>query len=268
MVALFFMIVLAALYSYLLTLTGLGLSYLALFILIGIVGAVLTYALFLLILIFGFFKLGSNNAMWKHHIVYDAMRLVLFARNTSVKVYGRENIPHETYVCMANHKDNMDAVISYVVYHTNMAAAAKKELGEVPVLKSLFKTFSCITINRENNREGAMALLEGIKYVKAGKNYLIFPEGGVKSREVDTCVDLKPGALKLATKANAVISPFTINNSVMFTKRKNWFKHINIIVKIHPPIYPKEYENMNSKELGLYVEEIINGGVINARKEK
>lgn len=268
MISLILVILFAGLYSWLFSLINLGAWFWILWVVLGILCSVIGYLLFVLFMVYVAFEIGNNFTKPKYLFLRDAMSFGLILFNIDVKVEGRENIPNETFVLMGNHKDPWDVIIAFVAYNRIMSAVAKKELSNISFIKKLFGQFNIVSIDRENNREGAKALLEGIKHVKSGINYIIFPEGGVKSRETEYCADLKPGAIKLATKPNVPISPFTICGTRHIKARKHiWSKRMKIKIKIHEAVPVSYYEGRNTKEIGLYVESIIDSGVEDDRKE-
>lgn len=267
---LIFLIFLAfwALYSFLFNLIDLGSPYwIILWIVLGLICAAITLVI-LIILVIQIIKSGKNyKAKWKHEIIYQAVKFILMMVRVSTKVEGKENIPPKhPFVVYGNHKSMCDVMIVYKVYHTQMSAVAKNSLANLPILSSLMRSFKVAFINRENDREGVKALLEAIKVVEGGFSMMIFPEGGIKSREVETMVELKPGAYKLATKANATISPVSIVGSSKISKNAP-FKRTKVKVIIHKPIQPSDYEGMDTIHLGEMVGKIIDEGVINEQKK-
>ena len=75
-------------------------------------------------------------------------------------------------------------------------------------------------------------------------------------------VSLRAGAYKLVTKTEATILPISIIGLSEISKRKrNKRKDVKIIV--HKPIRYNEFKEMNTTEIGIMVEEIINNGVKN-----
>lgn len=142
-----------------------------------------------------------------------------------------------------------------------MSAVAKDNLYKIKPLKVIMDEFQVVPLNREDDKEGAKAIIRAIKLVKGGYNMMIFPEGGIKSREIETMVNLKPGAYKLATKANALISPVSIVGSSKLSKNAP-FKKTKVNVVIHKPIDSDFYNSLNTHELGEYVGSIIDKGVL------
>ncbi len=262
MVVSLFLIVFAALFSYLYSLLNLGsLWFIILYIFLGIVSSLVFFVL--LILGFAFVvKHSDSKKPFYHKVALQIIKFINMIARIKIEVIGKENIPTKTpFVIFPNHKSMLDVTIIYEAYHTVLTVVAKKNLMKVPVLRYLMTAFEVTPLDRENEREGVKALLKAISLVKEGYNTLIFPEGGIKSRDFETTVELKPGAFKLAVKPEAVISPVSIVNSSKLSK--NAFKKKTLVkVIIHKPIYPEEYNRLNTQELSKNIKDIIDQGVI------
>ena len=50
------------------------------------------------------------------------------------------------------------------------------------------KVYGVVAMDRNNNRAGAKAIIEGVKHVKNGLSLMIFPEGGIKDRNNEEMV--------------------------------------------------------------------------------
>ena len=70
----------------------------------------------------------------------------------------------------------------------------KKELFKSHIMKVIGNTFKAVIMNREDDREAAKAMISAIKQVKDGTSMIIFPEGGIKTRDVEEMVNLRAGA--------------------------------------------------------------------------
>lgn len=262
-----FLLLCAALFSYLYAFLNLGsLWFIILYVFLGII----TTFVFFILLILGFAFIVKHTDPKKpfyHKVALQIVKFVNLLADIKIEVIGEENIPTKTpFVVFPNHKSMLDVTIIYQVYHTVMTVVAKKNLMKVPVLRYLMKAFEVTPLDRENEREGVKALLKAISLVKEGYNTLIFPEGGIKSRDFETTVELKPGAFKLAVKPEAVISPVSIVNSSKLSK--NAFKRKTLVkVIIHKPIYPEDYKELNTQELSKMVKDIIDKGVLDYQND-
>ena len=259
----FLLFIMSALYTWLYTALSNSLALLALWIFLGFLSSVLTFLILVLIFVY-LTPFTKPNGKIKHRIIHEAVVFVNGLLRIKIEVEGKENIPKETHVVYGNHKSMLDITIVYQVYNEIITAVAKDTLMQVPVLSRLMKGAAVIPINRENDREGVKNMLEAIKNVKNGMNYIIFPEGGVKSREIETMVALRPGAYKLAQKPKATISPVSIIGSSKLSKQCPK-KKTKVKVLIHRPIPYEEYQDINTTDLGLFVGTIINNGVLTGK---
>lgn len=256
-------LLLAVGYSYLFSLIGLSAWFWFLWAFLGLLCALLTFVLFAVL----FLSIASKtkpNRPFKHFVLTSLVKL--FTRILRVKVVfeGLENIPNETIVMYANHKSNMDPLFIYWAHRKSKkgycTAIGKKSLFQNPIMKKVGQTYDAIPLDRDNDREAAKSIITAIKKVKNGLSMIIFPEGGIKSRDTDEMVNLRAGAYKLALKSEAPILPISIIGSSQI-KTKKLFKKVIVKLVIHKPIYKEQYMDKNTTEIGRMVEEIINSGI-------
>lgn len=200
-------------------------------------------------------KIGNKG---KHYYAQDLSDFVLWlTRVRLTKIIGKENIPKSNFVIYANHKSYMDPFIIKSAVRVKMGFAAKSGIYKLPFVRRWLHAVGSININRDNDREAIKEILKGIKYVEDGMSMLIFPEGGIKSREDEMMIGVKPGAYKLATKPGVPILPIAIIGATQI-KNKAPFKKTKIKIIIDKPIHQEEYTKFNPVELGDHVFKIIN----------
>ncbi len=256
-------------------LNGLSLYFLILWVILGLLTTLILIILYLTIMFYLVFPHLKPGSKFLKNVVRPFVKFANILAKIDVKVEGKENIPDETFVIYANHKSMLDVTVLYDALDRPISGIAKKEVENMPFLKQICKCLYIQYVDRENDMAAVKSMLKAIKYVKGGLNFFIFPEGGVKTRDVETCVALRPGALKLATKPEATILPVSIIGTSKLTT--NAFKkktHVKVI--FHKPIKALEYKEkfidesvskeVNTKLLGEYVENIINEGVLNNSK--
>lgn len=197
------------------------------------------------------------------------MRIVNFVNlmcGAILVVEGKENLVAENRVLLvSNHKSQLDVVLLYAAAKKLGTAAGKSSLWKVKPLLPLINAFEVLKIDRNNDRETAKSIIQGIKLLKKDKPIIIFPEGGIKTREVEQMVSLKAGAYKLATKSDAIIQPAAIIGSSKLAKRKPW-QWFKIIVRFLPAIRPEDYAGMTTHEIGYKVIEMVNKEFPNEKK--
>ena len=234
-----------------------------LWVFLGLITMLLMFGLLFLVNML-IFRITKPENKFKHWVLWQYVDLIMIFFHMHIEVEGKENIPEDPVVIYANHKSMLDPVILYYIYKKSvLSAVGKSTLTKIGFMRRLMKYMGTITINRENDREAAKEMINGIKRIKDTKmGYIIFPEGGIKSRETEEMVEIKPGAYKLSTKAGATISPVSIIGSSKFI-HMNKFSANCVKIVIHKPIYKEEYDRLNTQELGDKVFNIVNEGVRN-----
>lgn len=174
-----------------------------------------------------------------------------------VIVTGREHIPeNETVLFVGNHQSNFDIPIFLHYIKGTKGFIAKKELEKMPIISKWMTAINCVFMDRDNMRKSAIAINQGIKYLKAGRSMVVFPEG-TRSRDGQP-LDFKQGALKLATKSGVSIVPVTIKGSVdIMSSGSLRIKPAKVEVIISPVIYPADYPEKETKRITEDVKAII-----------
>lgn len=174
---------------------------------------------------------------------------LLWAAGCKVELVGTENLCLDQPVLyVSNHQGNFDIPILLGSIPGNKGFVAKDSIEKMPMVNKWMKHINCVFMNRENIRQSAAAINEGIRNIKAGYSMVIFPEG---TRSLDgQLLEFKPGALKLGTKPGAPIVPITIDGSIhMMPKGSYAIKPSTVRVVIHKPIMPEDYATKDTTEL-------------------
>ena len=96
-----------------------------------------------------------------------------------------------------------------------------------------------------------LAILQVIKEVKEGRNYLIFAEG-TRNKDKNRPHEFKGGSFKAATKSRCPIVPVALIDSYKAFDTRSIEK---MVVQVHflEPMYYDEYKDMKTTELALEV---------------
>ncbi len=123
---------------------------------------------------------------------------------------GREHIPQEPCLIVANHQSTWETLASLVLF-PDVAIVAKQELLSIPVFSWYLRRSPMIIIDRE---AGTKALRDMILQSQAaldkGRSVLVFPEG--TRRHVDQRVEFKRGAEFLYTKLEVPTLTMAVNS--------------------------------------------------------
>ena len=105
------------------------------------------------------------------------------------------------------------------------------------------------------HRQSLKAILKGVENLNSGLSMAIYPEG-TRSKTGEIAA-FKPGALKMATKAKAVIVPVAIQNTRSLFEDAYTFKRIPVYVSILEPIDTAALDEEELKNLSDHVETLI-----------
>lgn len=226
---------------------------------LGFITMLIIFIALIYLVMLPIFAKTKPNLQIKAYIVSDILQLVIFLFGIRIKVEGKENLTDSKRVLyVSNHKSQIDPLMMYAVIRRPMTAAGKSELWSFKPLMPLIKAFRAIKIDRSSDREAARSIIEGVKLMKEDYSCIIYPEGGILTREVEQMVAIKPGAYKLATKANAVIQPMAIIGSSKLVNRK-WYHPVSkIIIRYLPAITPEDYAGLTTRQIALNVVDLVN----------
>ena len=107
----------------------------------------------------------------------------------------------------------------------------------------------------DNVRQALTVINDLVREVKAGKRYIIFPEGGYTNNH-NTLQDFKPGSFKSATKAKVPVVPVCLIDTYKPFNSLS-IKPVKNKVIFLEPIMPEEYADMNTTQLAEEVKSRI-----------
>ena len=126
-------------------------------------------------------------------------------------------LPQGPFVIVANHPGWFDILV-LVRDIPKMTVLVKKKLTTFMPLGRLLSLASYVTVGEESSFGSLRTLKRTLEVIDNGYSFMIFPEGTRSPK--GELRKFKPGAFKLALKANVPVLPILIRN--------------------HPPFYPKE----------------------------
>lgn len=185
------------------------------------------------------------------HIQY-ILKTAVETGNIELKVYGKENIPKKNgFLMYANHQGLFDIMAIAASCDNPLAAVLKKELAEIPFLKQVKECTHSFAMDREDIKQSMEVILNVIKEVKKGRNYLIFPEG-TRSKKGNQMLEFHGGSFKCATKSKCPILPIALIDSFKVLDQKGC-KPVALQIHYLKPIPYEEYQDMNTVELAAMV---------------
>ena len=196
----------------------------------------------------------SEEEMYRH-IQYILKRAVR-GGNIDLQVSGTENIPKEGgFMIYANHQGMFDVLAVAATCDIPVGAVLKKELYDIPFLHQVAICTRSFPMDREDVRQSLTVIQSVIREVKAGRNYLIFPEG-TRSRNGNQMGQFHSGSFRCATKSKCPIVPVALVDSFKVLDQKG-SKPVTVQIHYLKPICWEEYGNLKTTELAALVKERI-----------
>lgn len=176
--------------------------------------------------------------------------------NVTIKATGVENIPNENgFIMYPNHQGMYDMLALLDACPKPLSVVSKKEVANIPLLRSIFKVDKAIFIDREDVKQSMQVIIQVAKEVSAGRNFVIFPEG-TRSKNGNIVGEFKGGSFKAATKAKCPIVPVALIDSFKPFDTKS-LEQVTVQVHILQPLLYEEYKNMKTIEIAEEVKRRI-----------
>ncbi len=188
--------------------------------------------------------------MYAH--IQHILKLAVGSGNVDLRAYGTENIPAESgFMLYGNHQGLFDVLAVAATCDKPLGAVLKKELYNVPFIHQIIMCTKSFAMDREDVRQSMTVINSVIKEVKAGRNYIIFPEG-TRSRKGNEMLEFHHGSFRCATKSKCPVVPVAFIDSFKPLDEKGC-KPLTVQIHYLEPIYYDEYKDMNTAELAELV---------------
>lgn len=185
---------------------------------------------------------------------------VMEAVNSKVEVIGSEHLhPEKTYLIVSNHQSIFDIPILNGYLGVFSGFIGKQSIAKIPLIGKWISLEICGMIDRSSPRRAIETINNAAEILKKGVNQIIFPEG---TRTLDGKVhEFKPGAFKIATKANVEVLPVAIIGAYeIFPKNSLKLRSNDVKLVIHPPI---STQGKGTQELASITRNLISATVEN-----
>jgi len=154
----------------------------------------------------------------------------------------------DAQILMGNHTHNLDIALIESVINEKIIWIAKKELGEIPVIKYMLTKTDMILVDRKDKKSIIKTLKEVKDRVNRGFKVIVFPEGTRNKTNPKKLLPFKKGVKAIPEKLNLKVQPFVIINlPFAFEKKPFRIKKQKIKVVFLESFYPNEenwYEKM------------------------
>lgn len=196
-----------------------------------------------------------------------AVRRMMRTGNIRTRVYGAENLPKEGgYIMFPNHQGKYDA-LGIVYAHDKPCSIVIDDAKSHMILTSQFiDLIQGKRMVKDDMRQSIKIIKELSEEAKAGRKFIIFPEGGYYHNHNDVR-DFKPGCFKSAMKARVPIVPVVLIDS--YRVFEEWsLRRVTTQVHFLPAVYYEEYKNMTTVEVSDMVHGMIKEHIAKVLKNR
>ncbi|HYK40261.1 MAG TPA: lysophospholipid acyltransferase family protein [Candidatus Eremiobacteraceae bacterium] len=180
--------------------------------------------------------------------------VMFFVRSVGVKVevIGKDRIPAEACLFMANHTSSADAPAVVGAIPRRIAILLKKSLFAYPIVGQAFTLAHFIPVERSNHESAIASLEKATEAMKEGQSFLIYPEG---TRSNDGRLgEFKRGAVVMAIKAGVPIVPMVCAGAQKVMEKRSFVIRSGVItVEFLEPIDASAYSFEQREELNARV---------------
>ena len=189
------------------------------------------------------------------HIRY-IMNLAVNSGNIDLTVTGQDKLPEQNgFILYGNHQGMFDVVALVATFPRILGAVFKKELANIPFLKQVIACTKSFAMDREDVRQSLTVIQKVTEEVKAGRNYLIFPEG-TRSKNGNVMGEFHGGSFRCAVKAKCPIVPVAFIDSFKVLDQKGC-KKVGVQIHFLEPIPFEEYGHLKTVEVAQLVKDRI-----------
>jgi len=168
------------------------------------------------------------------------------------KIIIEGKVDKEAQMLIGNHTHNLDISLMETVIEEKLIWLAKKELGEIPIIKYMLTKTDMILVDRSDRKSIIKTLKEVKDRVQRGFKIVVFPEGTRNKTDPTKMLPWKKGVKGIAEKLNLKVQPFIIIN-LPFAFKKNPFRIEKQEIKVifldsfYPKDNPNWYEEIREK---------------------
>lgn len=190
----------------------------------------------------------------RYALVCHAISLMKKTGRIHTMMYGEENLPKEGgYIMYPNHQGKYDALGIISTHRKPCSFVMDKVKSKMILVNEIGDLVQAKRLDRRDVRQAITVLNEVAEEVKAGRKFIIFPEGEYVFNNKNQMLPFKAGCFKCALKAKAPIVPVALIDSY---KVFNSYTLGRVTTQVHylKPLFYEEYRNLKTIEIAKIVQ--------------
>ena len=182
-------------------------------------------------------KLRGAERFYVAVVARTLSKIYLLAGGARVEIRGAETLRGlrgKPLCVVSNHQGMADIPVIVASMPFSVGFVAKKSLYYFPWVGIMMWALRCVPIDRSSPRSAMKAIERGVVNIRKGYPMMIFPEG-TRSRG-DKMGNFKKGSLKLATRADALILPITLDGTYRLLEAQGTLRPAAVRMTVHSPV--------------------------------
>ncbi len=222
--------------------------------------------IFLFVLLFPLFWLFLQKSEWKHKAHYlNRLWGKIFFPIIGIRIktqYDFQPDINKTYVFCANHFSYLDIASMGMIIENYYAFVGKASLKGIPLFGYMFAKLH-IQVDRSDKNSRVTSMTRSIKALQSGRSVMIFPEGGIWSKEFPKLsLPLKDGGFAMAIQQQLPIVPISLLNNYKIMPEGHFAIYPQILRAIvHQPIQTKGMTTDDIENLKMKFYEVVQGAL-------
>ena len=179
---------------------------------------------------------------WARKFFRFVARSLFFCAGIPIHMYEKNNLSQrKPVIFIANHASYIDAALLLAILPSNTTYVGKKEIRNMPFIRTVFKHLHYLTVDREDFSQSQTDVEKMIGALNAGDNIALFPEGtflyatGLRP--------FKSGAFKMAVTAQAPVCAVALRGTRKVLRDNSWLANWTALhVTVAPSMKPHSTE--------------------------
>lgn len=192
----------------------------------------------------------------RYRMAQRCIRIMMRNGKIETESTGQELLPGEGgYVMYSNHQGKYDSLGIMVSHPKPCTIVMDADRSHLPIVDSFIDLVKGQRLDKTDMKKQMKTILKISDEVKAGRRYIVFPEGGYDNNR-NELQEFLPGSFKCATRAKAPIVPVAIIDSYK-PFGMNSLRRVKTQVHFLEPILYEEYQEMTTSQIAELVKERI-----------
>lgn len=164
------------------------------------------------LLLYPFFLIIISVPAWhkqSYYLYKIWATIALFLVGIKTEITGLKNLdPKNQFVYCANHFSLLD-IVSFGFAPNPVVYVGKSSLAKIPLFGFMFKKLN-VTVNRGSIKDRYKSLQLALSKMEDGRSLVMFPEGGIMSKNIPEMTRFKDGAFRAAITKQIPLVPVTL----------------------------------------------------------